>query len=366
MLSPLFKIFTASILGVGLLSGLAILLFSPQDKPALAQEQEISLPLIICDEPIPVGEIYEESISLLNDVYREYQLTREYLASAVKETQAAVAELYQNDNICDFSVCFPQIIDQAPDLKIDLSWGFGSKTITNVHIPFCQPKACLGAPCPDLSKYLERLKNLKSSIEGSQRIVHAIFAESSVPVTEEIRIKSGLNPDVGAKITRPQAIERKIKLAREWLSSSAEKGKKTCSLTDAERKKLAEGEIGNRYPQKCVDALAEGLYWPKMWSENCAAVCEKGETEQCAACLGKPVGEGASALAKINFKIFHTCFFSCQKGWNKECRECLCTADDGHPMTDEECIAWFCGGSYYNYVCCHETPLQINSTSEKE
>jgi len=54
--------------------------------------------------------------------------------------------------------------------------------------------------------------------------------------------------------------------------------------------------------------------------------------------------------------------------------ECLCTEkkmeqmapeEAGPPniittrMTDDECLAWLCGGSSHNWVCCHEAPIEF-------
>lgn len=335
-------------------------LFLPGNRVFSAQENV--LPVLVCDEPIPIGEVFEDTAELLNSVYREIQSARGYLESAIKEVQTEIGELYKGgDEVCDFSVCYPQILDQAPDLKIKINYFLGSQTLTSIHIPFCMPQSCIGNPCPDLDSYINDLKSLKSAVEGSRQIIHDIFTVPSVLAGENLRIKSGANKESPtALLTKPEAVKRKIKLSREWLHSSSEIGKKTCSLTESEKKKILQGEIGDRYPLKCVEALSEGIYWPKMWSEECSVACEGNSPEKCAACLANPLQEGASVLAKINFKIYNTCGSVCENGLEKDCINCLCSDENGNPLSEKECVAWICGGSYYNYTCCHEVPLDIS------
>ncbi len=345
---------------IGIISILLVFAFVSRElTPADAQEESVySYSLLICDEPIPVGEAWQESLDLMNDVYRELQSGRSYLTSVIEQVQSEIADLYKgSDSVCDFSVCQPLVIDRAPDLEIKISYLFGEKTLVGIHIPFCSPKECIGEPCPDLTDNLNTIIGLRDGIKSSYEIVHDIFTLAETPLTEDIRIKD--QEDISQKITRPEMVRRKLQLVREWLHASTEIGKRSCSLTESERKKVAKGEMGDRYPMRCLDALKQGFYWPKMWSENCQEECGiKGKIEECASCLADPDKKGTSALSKINYKIYATCQTNCQEGLNENCIDCLCTNEKGEKLSDNECIAWICGGSYYNYVCCHETPLE--------
>ncbi len=339
--------------------------------------QEFTLTRIVCDEPIPTGEAVEESLKLMTEVYSELQNVRSYLSSAIEQTQSEVSELYKNpEEVCDFSACQPQVIDQAPDFSLKIKLPFKKpKPLVGFHIPLCPVKECIGEPCPDLEDYYKFLETMKGGVEGTYEKVSDIFSEKKYKVTEDIR-KEG--ESVGELIRWPEFVRRKLDLAREWLHSAAEKGKRSCSLSEIERKKVEAGELGARYPMRCSDALAQGVYWPKPWSESCRGVCEKGPIDDCKDCLGqKKPDEEASPLAKINYRIYGTCKKVCGQGkLTQDCIDCLCCDEPSvetsvgpfgivavnieckKRLSEEECIAWICGGSYYNYVCCHETTLE--------
>lgn len=306
---------------------------------------------LVCDEPIPTAESLEQSLELMADTYRELQNLRDYLTFALEELQSEVSDLYQDpEEVCDFSVCRPQVIDTAPALKLKVSYFFGVSTLAEAHIPLCTPKECLGNPCPDLNDHLEVLEGMKSGIEGSYEIIRDIFTQETVPITMDIKKET---EELGDFIRKPELVRRKLELSREWLHPTAEAQKRSCALSELERKKVDAGEIGERYPMRCTDALSQGLYWPRVWSENCENDCNEGPTEECKACLGQDPGLLASVLAKINFKIYGICGTFCQEELSLECLNCLC-AD----LSEKECTAWLCGGNYNNYVCCHETPLE--------
>lgn len=304
---------------------------------------------VVCDEPIPTGESLEEGLKLMNDTYRELQNLRVYLTFAIEELQSAVSDLSQNpEEVCNFSVCQPQVIDVAPALKLDVSF-FGKKTLLEGHIPHCIPKECIGNPCPDLDDHLEVLEGMKSAIEGSYEIISDIFNQKTVLITLDIK-KGG--EGLGDLITKAELARRKLELSREWLHPAAEIGKRSCALSEPERKKVEAGEMGERYPMRCTDALKQGLYWPRVWSENCQDICQEGPTGECKTCLGDPAKKGTSVLAEINYKIYGVCGTPCQE-ISPECFNCLCAG-----LSEEECTAWICGGNYNNYVCCHQTPLE--------
>ncbi len=306
---------------------------------------------LVCDEPIPTGESLEQGLELMSDAYRELQNLRDYLTFAIEEFQSEVSDLYQDaEEVCNFSVCRPQVIDIAPALKLKVSYIFGTKTLIGAHIPLCTPKDCAGNPCPDLDDHLEVLEAMKNGINGSYEIIRDIFTQETVPITMDIKRET---EELGQFITKAELARRKLELSREWLHPTAEAQKRSCALSELERKKVDAGEIGDRYPMRCTDALSQGLYWPRAWSESCQDDCKEGPTEECKTCLGQDPGLFASVLAKINFKIYGICGTFCQEELSLECLNCLC-AD----LSEKECTTWLCGGNYNNYVCCHETPLE--------
>ena len=367
------KIFLSSLIGIIFVTLLVCAFLTKKENPVSAQEfPKLTL---VCDEPIPTGEAFQETLSLMTAVYSELKDTRDNLTSAIEQLQSAVSELYGSpEEVCDFSVCQPLVIDQSPDLKLKVSkpWG-GTETLVGVHIPLCIPKECIGEPCPDLEDYYDFIKAMKGGIDGSYEKIKEIFNTPSVSITEDIKKEGEL---LGNLITQPEAAKRKLQLAREWLHVTAEIGKRSCSLSYLERKKVEDGELGDRYPVRCTDALEIGVYWPRAWSEKCEEECKEGPTEDCKTCLAK--GEGTSALAQINYRIYSTCGSVCKEELTQECLDCLCCKEFSVPvgispfggavvgeitckksLSEKECTAWICGGNYYNYVCCHEGPLEF-------
>ena len=143
-------------------------------------------------------------------------------------------------------------------------------------------------------------------------------------------------------------INAKLQESREWLHPA---GEKSCVLTDREQAMVEAGEMGTKFPARCVDALEQGLYWPKMSPSKCEQLCNSESGYGCEECFTQ--WNTNSVLDKINYKIYITCQGKCVDELTNECADCLC---DG--KTEKECVAWLCGGSYYNWVCCHETPLR--------
>ena len=346
----IFKIFIGFLTGLLALILLVSALLSNKNNPVSAQE--FSASRLVCDEPIPIGEATDLVSEILNTVYKELRDSQDYLDFAISHTEEMVAELYvYPETICDFSKCNPRVADTGPSIDFYITIPFWEdKKITGFCTPLCKPLECGGEPCPDLSDNLESIELAKGQINSSQEIINKIFTEESFLVTEDIREEAD-----GTHITKFEAAQRKLKLAREWLHSTAEEGKRTCSLSTLERKKVAAGELGDRFPMRCSDALEQELYWPRAWSENCQNDCKEGPTKDCKDCLSLNPGLGASFLAQVNYKIYGVCGSYCQDEFTPECVTRLC-ADFS---SEEECIAWICGGSVFNWVCCHESPLGV-------
>jgi len=330
--------------------------FLPQTQNISVQAQGGFTSDIICDEPIPLGKTIEDAKSLLKDVYEEYQNTLGYLTSVIDHVTSETTELFKNpEEVCDFTLCSPSVIDRGFDSKLKIA-GFEIPG----HVPLCENQECIGDPCPDLSKYvgnegstgsgLGAIRVLKSAIDGSYERIRDIFNTPTIPLIDELR-KEGESVEF---ITKPDLVERELLLSRQWLHPTTGP-KRSCSLSDMERMKVEEGEMGDVYPMRCVDALNETTYWPRVWSEVCQIQCQEGPTDTCKNCLRtSSPDEKSSPLSWINYKIYQTCSTDCDDQFSPQCVVCLC---DG--KTEKECTAWLCGGSYYNYVCCHETPLEI-------
>lgn len=327
-------------------------------KPASAQ---FNATPVICDEPIPIGKAYEETLKLMDNVYTEYQNVRYYLSSAIEQIQSEIADLYENkDTICDYSKCVPLVIDQGPEFSVEFDYLIGTEDWDlPLHVPFCSAQTCIGEPCPDTDKYLKDITAFRDAVNGSYEIINDVFNNATIIVPEEIRIKKGPDKElVGAKITIPEQAKRYIYAAREWVHDTPS-GERNCTVPLNEMDEVQQGIKGDRYPMKCIDALELGLYWPRPWSESCNTECALAPTDECIDCLAQC--KGNSVLANLNCKIYSTCGSSCNTDKiNKECLNCLCTDENGERLSNNQCASWICGGSRFNYVCCHETPLFID------
>jgi len=191
--------------------------------------------------------------------------------------------------------------------------------------------------------------------------------------------------EVGSTITQAESVKRNLAISRLWVhpgeraidiySATHDKkeiiGRKSCTLGDWERQQIAAGKIvGYRFPMQCREALQQGLYWPRPWSELCHYQCKYGINNECIECLrdSRNNKKTASVLAKINYWIYKNCGDDCCKKeagkWKKcefteECYGCLCGGTNLTQKKENECLDWICGGSEANFVCCHETPLEF-------
>lgn len=286
---------------------------------ASIQAQQEPFSSLVCQDIIPIGEVFEETLSLMQDTYQELQNAHFYLSLVVEQLQSEVGELFRDpEKICDFSVCQPQVIDTAPTFELRISYLFGSTPIFGLHVPNCEPKECVGEPCPEIDNYLKNLKAFREGIKGAHEVVRDIFTTPSVPITKELQ-KEG--ETIGDLLRRPTAVLRKLKLARSWLKSGALiGGRKSCTLSKLEREKVALGELGERFPMRCVEAFEQRIYLPKEWAKKCQNEC-------------------ADFLSE-------------------ECIKCLCQGDDGNQLPERKCLARLCGGSYFNYVCCQKEAIE--------
>lgn len=358
----IFKIPIISLLGAGGIL-LAFLFPNETQAPVAAQTQVPPVPSFVCDEPIPIGEVIEETLDFMDKVFKEYQSTQTYLDLALDSLNAAWAKLEKSpEEVCDFSVCSPEVVNRGGEFIFGIEnlpfLPLPSLDLPPFRPPICEPKECKEEPCPDLNKFLKEIKTARAAALSSSQVIEDLFSQE-VPVTEDLR-----ETKEETTITKEEELRRKLKLARMWLYPYVGAGKRTCALSKLERAKVAAGELAERFPLKCTEALEQGLYWPRAWSENCKDDCEKGPTDDCKTCLGGDPGIGASFLAQVNFKIYGICKDDCREELTPACKECLGCAkfapggECAARLSEEELVAWICGGSSYNWVCCHGAPLE--------
>lgn len=327
----------------------AFLLPQNQDEIS-AQDEDFGMAIsqkIICDEPIPIGDTIGNLLDLIADVYGEFQETRGYLASAIDHLNAETAELFEHpEEVCNFKLCKPDVVDDGFDIKLKLQF-FGTTTI---HVPQCKPQQCQNDPCPDLDKYIKEFTALRNSVSGSWQKIHDIFNNATIPIPDNLKEEG----EGDILLTKPELIARQLRLARQWLYPTVGP-KRSCALSVLEKTRAEQGEIGDVYPMRCIDALKQGIYWPRAWSEACDNKCKYGPTKSCTDCLKAQMlySDNFSPLAQINYGIYRRCQTECEDELTPVCIDCLC-----EDKNERECTAWLCGGSYYNYVCCHEQSLE--------
>lgn len=327
---------------------LSFLLSENQEEISAQTSFQVISQKIICDEPIPIGNAIETTLSLMTDIYGEFQETRGYLLSAIGHLEAETAELFKNpEEVCDFMLCEPDVSDQGIDGEFKIA---NTEITVETHIPLCHNNPCRGNPCPDLEKYIDEITILRNSVNGCWEKIRDIFTIATIPIPENLKEDGESN----ILLTKPELASRELRSVRQWLYPTVG-SKRSCSLSELERVKVEAGEMGNIYPMRCTDALNQGTYWPRAWSEECDDECKEGPTEGCVTCLKtKTITDNSSPLAKINYKIYVDCLTDCEKGIiAPECFKCLC-----EDKNERECTSWLCGGSYYNYVCCHEHSLE--------
>ncbi len=343
---------------------------------------------IVCDEPIPIGTTLKDLADLINELYTELRAVSGFVHSAGEHMKGVITDLSQGgERICDYSKCAPNVSLQSPDFGFAIKLPFGKEiklppAMQGWTLPLCQPKKCVGEPCPDLSVAADTLRQLNNGIESSFRKLKKIILEEKIIVTEDL---NKIPEEVGDTITQAEAIKRNLTISRLWLRPSDRKidvyslrgdkkeiiGKKSCALGVWEREQIAAGEIvGERFPMQCREALKQRLYWPRPWSELCHYQCKDGLNNECIKCLRNPKNnkETASILAKINYRIFNKCGNDCCKEksgeWEKceitkECYSCLCGGPVLTKKLENECLDWICGGSQANFICCHEAPMEF-------
>ncbi len=312
----------------------------------------------VCQYPIPIGRAWHYVLGIMHDVYENLKQIKTLLDLAVKELLAFSGELKENPKVCDFRKCMPVITNQGPEFSLKVSYIFGTKTLLNGRLPICRPHKCQGNPCPDPSRVLKTLEDVKKSIAKNREAIRDIFTKKTEDVLEEIR-KRGESS--ATKISRFETALRLLKAARYWLHPSmpGEAGVSSCVLNRQEKAMAEEGEIGNVYMMNCIKAIEADMYWPKPWSKTCAKKCSGKSLKNCIDCLGSLAScSEKSTLARINCRIYHFCKEECANGLTDSCLECLCVDENGYKLSTEECTDWFCGGSAYNYVCCYEPPLK--------
>lgn len=343
----------------------------------LGYHQKINYPVLakqfggpLCDSIIPAANPLESSVELVDVVFQDYGHSADAVDLAIKDLSAILASLDKNNGqACDFSQCVPQAAFEgvagqtknvAPEFKLRIDL-YLAEIEAGLRPPFCVATQCQGDPCgtKDIAGFKKELEAVKNQIANYYQDIRTTFSVATETVSEDTRVRAGDfagRPEEIAgvtKVTKQEMVQREI----DWANSALEK----CSMTDLERKKAEAGKYGYRYVLECEQALAEGKYWPRPWSESCQKECDKGATKDCFDCLAKC--EGTSFLSNINCKIYSSkqdevrcypngkcCGEKCRQGVDDpDCLACLCEG-----LSETQCKERLCGGNIHNFVCCDE------------
>jgi len=355
------KFILGGVISIGIVGGVFFAYLKYFHKETKAQ-QNVPTVTIVCNQPIPVGEVFDDSIRFLNEIYKIYQDTNKLLSLGISTLQSEIAKLEEGgEEICDFSKCQPQFSDTGLDIRLE-NTETGAK-IAQTHIGKPKAEECSGTPCPDLDEFLKELETVKNGIEANYELLDNLF-NNPVPFPKYLRKPEQQSQ---SSTTPLVLIENKLFLVREWLKASLEEEEeKSCVMTELEKKKAERGEIPRRFPMKCKEALKMGIYWPKFVPDSCFEKCKKFPLKRdCKSCMESFCQDRTyfSPLEKINCKIYVDCFQPCSQGIGPQCLDCLCCKNTQSysgkcpkedKLTEEECTAWICGGSEENWVCCYE------------
>ncbi|MDD5146209.1 MAG: hypothetical protein PHN39_00440 [Candidatus Pacebacteria bacterium] len=337
---------------------------------------------IVCDEVIPIGSAFDHTKALMDDIYQEYKNAQSQLDLSVANLTSQIASLTSPSDakqVCDFSACNPpvdpvtkQVRNPGAPLALNFNSMFaGNFNLLSWTIPSCAQTQCVGSPCADLTLRIEELKNLKETFQKMQERVHSALYEKVEPIGYDYLSSNGREKATD-KITRPDKIEREIELARGWLTPAIGQ-RRSCAMTAIDQKRADDGEGGMWGPALCREARESNMYWPRPWSEKCDQKCtdDANPSKECKDCLADSQSKGGtfsgipnldffkgsmSFLATINYQIYGMCPNVCKNELDEKCVDCLCKVGTRkNDYTQEECLAWLCGGSADNWVCCRET-----------
>ncbi|MCX6790802.1 MAG: hypothetical protein NTV62_01240 [Candidatus Gribaldobacteria bacterium] len=387
--------FTLMLASIVVVLGLALAYYLPRaavESRAQAQSfTDVAPDLsgdIVCDEVIPIGSAFDNTKILMEAIYQEYTTAQTDLDLAIANLVSQLADLTSpNDSaqVCDFKACQSpvnpatgEIDNPGPPLALKLDvFNLMTLNLLTWNLPLCGQVKCNGQPCADLTVKIKELITLRDNFKKRQTIVHDLLYAKNTPIGYDLLSVSGAE-QADDKITQPEKIKRQIELARNWLTP-ATGDRRSCAMTELDRKIASDGMGGMWGPALCQEARESNMYWPRAWSEKCQDKCtdENDTSAECRGCLGnaelwsknpatllsqglikKAMEEkGASSLAKLNYVIYNQCLGECKNGIldDDKCAKCLCEKGTGNDkFTDEECLAWLCGGSQNNWVCCRE------------
>lgn len=331
--------------------------------------------IIVCDEPIIIGNAFDDTKDLLDAIFQEYRLSQSFLEIAFNNVLSQISVLTSKSNpeeVCDYNQCQARVKDQGPDASLKISFLGKVKKLFGIHVPICVEQDCVGEPCADLSLQINELEGLRDSFKKSQERVSRLLLGKTDFITYDL-LYAGLplKDKPTEKISKAEKILREIDLVRGWYTPSVGL-RRSCVMTKAERMKAELGEVSEVWSMPCTLAREDNLYWPRPWSEFCVSECQDENSKECRDCLGdssKIKGIlsdnflSSSILAKINYKIYgdSACDTCCKKeckveeGLTQKCVECLCRDWQGdEEWKEEQCLAWLCGGSINNQVCCRD------------
>lgn len=393
MISSIKTTITLSLIVIILAGVLFYQAQNPSENLSSVLAQEFVTPEIelqndwVCDEVIPVGNVFNDTKQLMDDVFQEYRNAQVMLDASVRSMVATIDLMTSKSNseeVCDYNKCVVetrddgQVKNAGPDvvLKVDPGIG-GAQDIAKMNVPVCPEVDCGGTPCNNLNVEIKKLKSLRNGFLDAQENVHKmLYAQSEKIGYDNLRTDY---EDPEGPISRPDKIRRGIELVRNWLTPATGL-RRSCAMTESDKAKAEDGRSGSWGPVKCLEARESQAYWPRAWSEKCKDKCtdDYDVSKECKECLAdakkwapliaqvddslvwwqakKNVVSYGSILARLNLTMYGECQKDCKgEALSDKCVKCLCEKGTGRKdYTPEQCTAWLCGGSNYNWTCCRE------------
>ena len=325
---------------------------------------------------IPIGSAAYGTVDALNKIYQLYRGEESgsvglagHLDNLIKDVGEFVATLSTiQPEVCDYTKCKAAsketLMDIGAEVRIEecLIAGQVCDTAETICFSACRQFECKGDPCLSASveDALKSFEISKNQIDGDYMEIKKFYQSSDQPITKDI--EKSTDPAKGF-ITTLEFLKRRLTAAAEMVMPYSGKGPLTCMPNESERKLIERGELEPREPMLCEDALAQGIYWPKPWSEWCQKECQYGANEPCIACLKNDQNKDKSCYldnrkiswqADINCQFYKDCAVECgsKESLDTECYECLCGRFANEEYPDEVCTDWLCFGKD-NFVCCH-------------
>lgn len=391
---------------------------SPEKREGvLAQEEE----MLVCREPISIGSSLDATLEAMDVLIKETLNIHRQVSAQIEKANTALASIGKDAVNCDTSVCKGMCVNAQAKItfKVSLLW-----MIDLLNYPACIPlcsfrQACLGKPCPALDGQVDLITDSLASTTKAIQKINDVFTSSTEQIEEDIMTEEesasfkqcledakGLWSDEATKITKKElekCIENLGEITKiEFAQRKLERTRADFHLwrmSQEDREKAFRGEITPRTAMKCLEALEEGSYWPRWWTDDCEKYCKTdpnsrkcqdclcqgcesttgddrctdafgvdANAQACQECLDESLIHQYSWTKATSCKFYGACQIECQDLSTtrslEECFSCLC---EGVPPakeceqqggTPEECKImgcqkWICGESMLNWTGCY-------------